>query len=720
MQNVKSVLRILAVAVFSLFLSEPITAQIANIDSLLKIVYQRPKQDTSYVRSCVALALQYQYVSIDSMEILARKAMKTAAILHDETGIADGYKILGIANYAKANKEQALHFDSLALTKYEKLNNLKGVGSVYNNMAVLYNSFGEYEKAAFFYDKSLRIRIQINDRKGIGDSYANLANTEYALGYYQRSLRHAYASLDIRQEINNQVGVTNSYMLLGLVFLSINDLKKSEFYFRKSLALSEEIGNIAQMSTLWNNLGGLYHANHNYDSALICFQRALKIVEDIQEQEGILIFTANIAELLMLLNRYEEAEVYLKKATSLISQNPAPHLTANVFMRKAEFAAHYKDYSQAITYMKMSFANAAIIGDKRMAMEASEILSRYLEQLHQDADALKYYKLSRNYKDSLFNEENEKKLREVEYTYELTEKQKAISALQTQNLLQHKISNQQRVGLILLTVLLIALLAVAYNLYKSRRKEHQYNLLISNQKVALEKQAQELTELNEVKDKVFSILSHDLRAPVSSILGLLQLLESEAISQQEFLSFKTLMRDQMGALNLVLDNLLNWSRQQMKGRITTIPVHVNIHEVVTQQIRLYSPILQQKNICILNDLPVSLSAYADTAQTEVIIRNLISNAVKFTPAGGSIRITGTMESNRCLVEVSDTGIGMDAETLRLLFSAKSTSTRGTAGELGTGIGLRLCKEFAENNQGSITIYSEVQQGTRIQLRLPIS
>ena len=235
------------------------------------------------------------------------------------------------------------------------------------------------------------------------------------------------------------------------------------------------------------------------------------------------------------------------------------------------------------------------------------------------------------------------------------------------------------------------------------------------------KQANELKELNATKDKFFSIIAHDLRSPFNSILGFSELLQDEA----KFTEIATIERyatiissTARNTLSL-LDNLLAWSRMQ-QGKVKFNPVSVILGNLVTQEFNVLENSALQKNIKLISGIPDNTILVADENMLSATLRNLFSNAIKFTPNNGKVVVFAKVEDGQVEISVSDTGIGMDTQALQRLFNIETSfTTRGTQNEKGTGLGLLLCKEFIEKHGGKITLKSELGTGSTFTFKLPI-
>ena len=245
-------------------------------------------------------------------------------------------------------------------------------------------------------------------------------------------------------------------------------------------------------------------------------------------------------------------------------------------------------------------------------------------------------------------------------------------------------------------------------------KRRQAELLI-------ERQNQELKELYATKDKLFSIIAHDLRSPFNSILGYSELLIENAKSNHddETVAFSEIINTSANNTLHLLDNLLNWARSQT-GQISFKPEKINLSDLINEMIEILNPIAKFKNISV-KFLPLTeIEVYADNNMLRTILRNLIHNAIKFTNLNGEIEINARQQKDIIHITVSDNGVGMDPETMEKLFKPDTShATSGTAKEHGSGLGLLICKEFVEKHGGTIGVKSEPGVGSIFQFTLPL-
>ncbi|MFY8021296.1 MAG: sensor histidine kinase, partial [Bacteroidia bacterium] len=243
---------------------------------------------------------------------------------------------------------------------------------------------------------------------------------------------------------------------------------------------------------------------------------------------------------------------------------------------------------------------------------------------------------------------------------------------------------------------------------------HNQEEVIKLRTNALNEQAQELKKLNNVKDRIFSIVAHDLRAPIKSLVSVLNFADDEDITLEELRKYLRGIRKNVDSLNLTLENLLVWSTNQVNGVQSTAEL-IDLRLIVNNKLVLYSFQSKEKELKLVSEIKERALVNIDPNHLKLILRNLISNAIKFTPNGGSISIGAQYLGNQMLeVYVKDTGIGMSADIIKkILEQGEIYTSYGTKNERGTGLGLMLCKEYVEFNGGIFRIESEPEKGTKV-------
>jgi two-component system, sensor histidine kinase and response regulator len=258
-----------------------------------------------------------------------------------------------------------------------------------------------------------------------------------------------------------------------------------------------------------------------------------------------------------------------------------------------------------------------------------------------------------------------------------------------------------------------------YGILATNKELQEKNIKIENQKTEIEQKAAELSELNLLKNKLFSVISHDLKTPMYALRNLFRSMQQLNMSGKEI---KAIIPDVVNDLNYttgLMENLLHWVRNQMHSA-SVMPGELDMAEIVVDAIHVHQLQASIKKVTIHPEMEGPFIVYADRDMVTLVIRNLLSNAIKFTPEKGEITIRLKNESSNCRISIIDNGIGMDPETLKKIQDNNYYSTQGTAKERGTGLGLMLSRDFLSKNGGELTINSEIGKGSIFSFTLPLA
>jgi signal transduction histidine kinase len=228
----------------------------------------------------------------------------------------------------------------------------------------------------------------------------------------------------------------------------------------------------------------------------------------------------------------------------------------------------------------------------------------------------------------------------------------------------------------------------------------------------------QLEESNKIKDKLFSIVSHDLRGPLISLQGVLDMVEMDSLSQEDLRRYTNKVGDRLHHTADFLENLLQWSRMQMQGeKFVPVAEKFPLQHLLISATQVLRAEAERKTIQLLVDAP-QIDAYADMNMLQTVVRNLVSNAIKFTHPAGRIDVTAARRDEFIVVRVTDSGIGIPEDQIGKLFTMYGITKPGTQLEKGTGIGLAVCKEFVERNGGTIKVESTEGLGTTFEFTIP--
>ena len=655
---------VLFITVILILQASFIVAQTDKIDSLATLLQKHTKEDTIRVNLLNEIAYKIYLTDFNKTRIYAEEANKLANKLNYKKGEAKSFRYIGISYYMQANYSLALKYYQKSLNIYEKLDIDKGIARCCNNIGMIYIYQEKFEKALDYLQKARKIGEEIGDKIGLSLSLNNIGNTYLKQGNYSLSLEYYQKSLKIKEELNNKRGIAGSY----------------------------------------HNIGKNYKFQENYPKAEEYLQKSLKISI---EQEIRSIEARNYTVL---------AEVYLRQNRT----------------------------KKAYNYSKKAYILSTEIGESNFQKESSKILALSCEALGSYKEAYKYHVIYTKMNDSIYNEKNLKKIANLEYQYKY-EKEKRIDELEQQKQdeiraeaerRQKKIRNFFISGFIFM-ILLAALISIIL------RNKHKANYILSKQKTLIEHKNEELfqrneeihsqseeliiknkklKELNATKDKFFSIIAHDLKNPFNTLLGFSELLLKNFKDYDQKQQFKFLNIINLSAkknFNL-LEKLLSWARSQT-GSIDFLPEKINLITLLNEIISLKTETAESKDIILSTNIETDLCINADKNMLSTILRNLISNAIKFTPQNGEISINAKAVNNSQYIQISvkDNGVGISEERQSKLFNtSESITTKDTENKTGTGLGLILCKEFTEKHGGKIWVESKKGKGSEFIFTIP--
>lgn len=290
--------------------------------------------------------------------------------------------------------------------------------------------------------------------------------------------------------------------------------------------------------------------------------------------------------------------------------------------------------------------------------------------------------------------------------------------LKAQNKINQEEIEQKNLLIIITLIFSSAILFISFLVYKRGIKSLRMNKILAEKNIEIIRQRQELEDLNNLKTKFFSIISHDLREPLLSLKGVLNLLDDDLLDKKEAKSMIKQLNVQFNVTSNLMDNLLIWAKAQMQGEKLN-KGGFNLYDLVNENINLQRTNVIQKQISIDNMLPRDLEIYADKEMIKVVIRNLINNALKFTPAKGNITVNYKLDQRKVKICISDTGIGLSKQELQQIFKRNFFSKTGLNEEKGTGLGLILCQEFIKKNNGTFDVESKKEEGSTFFFTLPL-
>lgn len=526
-------------------------------------------------------------------------------------------------------------------------------------------------------------------------------------------------SMDLRFAIFNYLGITHRKMKDYVSALNYFGYLEENYLYQLDHG---------QRFNLFMNKGNVYAVQRDYDKTEALFNKAYHEIQQIDHPSNLALITYNLGALYYRQKRYPEAEEYIQRSLDATVQIGDQVRIERCYRVLGTIQLDQDNYAKAEDFFLKALEIAKTIDHKKSILGNYKNLylnywSRgYENKTVEDMDqALTYMDLYQKLNDTLYQTETAEKILELEKQYETEKKNDQITLLEQENQLKQDqlyIQRTQRNFLIIFIILVCGILGIFIYFYSYHKKVNKLLQLqskrILSQRNKISIQNEKLQQSVDTQNKLFGIIAHDLRSPLVSISNVAKLIGFYMEDKRyDELEKAALMMEQKNDQVLELtDNLLNWAKSQSDD-LKPFFEPVSLKEVVEDCYELYQPIAEGKSIHLSHANSDDLVAWADRNMLKTICRNLINNAIKFTPKDGKINIAYRMKDERAELCVQDSGVGIEPERLAILFQvSRDKGTMGTEGEKSSGLGLAVCKEFVAALQGTIQVESELGQGSR--------
>jgi signal transduction histidine kinase len=629
---------------------------------IITIAFQKSYQLNPQLKLYDSLVSRYRYFKPDSALYFMNQGLELATRLNDDNGKAMMLNQWGMIYDNKGNYQESRKKYLQALEIYQRTGYVKGISAVTIRLGVVENRKGNHDKAIEYFLKSLAISEKNNYAYGIMESNLTVAEGYLGQKNYAVALKYLKKAEFISDTIPFSNLNLNIYNNFGVIYRDIKKYDLAEYYLKKGVALSNNIKYQGLNITLTNNLASVYARTGKKKEAIALQKEALKKAKEIQN------FLRETEVLLGLAENYKETDSrkalgYYKNALELTRKN-------NAYKRQVEILNQ-----MVILYRKEG---------------------NYKE-------ALTLIEEEKNLADSFLYKDINSRISDLQAEYELAKSQARVKELQYSN------TQQKLRSTIILSVAVFVMIILVFMVFNNRRNR-KFNQLLS-------KANQELKESNTVKDKLFSVLAHDLRGPFAAIINLLSMVKDGYLDEEEKNDLIDKITQNSTAYLDTLNDLVKWGETQIKG-LRINPQTIAVAKEIELNREFLSVLIEDKNISFSNEILPHVAVLADKAHFDLIIRNLISNAVKFTNTGGSIKVFAEDESQYIRITVKDSGIGMSAEKQSRIFNFENISLAGTGNEKGNSLGLILCKEYVLANKGTISVKSKKGEGSEFSFTLP--
>lgn len=616
----------------------------------------------------------------DSAIDLAKKGLSIANTTNNiEYQIKFLKSLINTAFKTRDFKSEIIYSEQL-IPVFEKTRQVKELSTIYLNISSVYGRTFNYNKAFYYIHKLIELTKKTGDLNMQAKAYSNL----------------------------------------GTIFSVIKDYKNALIYLNKGLKIIEGVkGKESLTISLYNNIAIAYGYNKEYEKTLDFQFKSLKLIEGGKDNRQRAITLSNIGFTFTLIKKDNEALVYFLKALPYAIKENDVLLLANIFRNIGSIYLKSQKYEKAYYYLY----KAEIIGKKYNNLialkDTYESLSDYYLIKKDYYNSFRYYLMFKNTNDSLFKTQNNNKITELKVQFETNEIEKENKLLKQKEVIhvleiqQKKLVNNLIILLSLLTSALVLLTFHRFWLKKKANKELSIkNELISNQNIKLQ-------EVNNTKDKFFTIIGQDIKEPFFDMKHyIFELYEKfDELNPTEYKELVDNLKTKSIYASRLLENLLIWARSQ-RDNIEISKQKLHLQTLINDSIRNFIVPAKEKLHKTEITIPEEYHVFADKYTMEVILGNIFNNAIKFTPDNGSIIISALLINDKIEIKISDNGVGISKQRLDKIFNIGDNNfTLSTDNVKGTGLGLLICKDFTEKNNGEIFIESTEGFGTTVTIRI---
>ena len=577
-------------------------------------------------------------------------------------------------------------------------------------------------EALIIYTKALEMAREEASLEAEGRALNGIGRAHYIMGNYHQSMDAFIGALEIREQLKDTVGVVNGYNNLGLIYGVQGQSEQAIQFHEKSLELCRDLGDPGLLFINYFNISVNYDELAQHEQALENVERALEAAKESGSRDYQEMALNRKAEILCHKGDLDES---IRIFESLLNDHPELTNWERCFTLSGLAKAYLKlqKWQQCLKYGLKAYELANEMESKWEMTRALESVSGAYAGLNQFELAYHHQVQLKEISAELFDEYKESEINYLKLQREQLENQR----LQNDNRIQEQQIRNQRQELQISIAASCIIVVLLILLFSKHRNQIRLNKLLTERTQVLEQQSKDLNEANQglhqlhdTKNKIYSIVAHDLRGPIGGLQALAELAVDQRTNREDIDIDQILemTRKQCASIFHALENLLSWANSQ-RGSVAYQPELRSLSDALLPALDLSESNAAQKQITLRNQIDPALEVFYDYMLINTVFRNLIGNAIKFTENGGQITLSVEELKDEIVISVADNGVGIPSENLdRILKPEHYNSTHGTNMEKGSGLGLKICAEFIQLHKGRIWVDSQVGEGTVVHFSIP--
>lgn len=643
----------------------PILTVVILLISLCGVAHSKPY---SFIKadSLLKIAKQYVDIDLDSSILLSQKVIAQAKLEKDWITEAKAYINIGLCNDFGGKYPEAIVNHQIALEKFSKINDVKGMGIAANLIGIAYYHMNDYKQVAHYYGLAITYFEVADYKEGIAGVLNGLGVLYSDINDYSKSIDYYTQSLNLKRELHDSIGIVTSLLNIAHIeFENNKNFDQALTHFNEVEKICALKNNTRLLAPCYTGKSGLYLTLGDYTNAIDYAKKALAIDEKHDNKRGASLSHIALADAYYGDNKKQDALKELYQAEKIATEINAQSQLIDIYDKFTILFANQADYSKAYFYLQ-----------KKITL-----------------------------KEIVFSEENKRTIEDIKATYEIEKKNQKIILLGEENkvgLLEIENTKKTKYFLAIFTLLLLLIIGIVVSRYRLKNKVSKL----------LAQKNQELLVSNASKDRIFAIISHDLTGPIAAFETISSIIHNNMndLPEERIKSLVKKMHDSSQDLQSLLMNLLNWAKSQ-QGYIRFKHEKFSLKPEIEKILSLYNFEIENKIKSVHVSVDIDLNS--DREIIHLVLRNILQNAIKFSKSTqAKIDISTETHEDYAIIKITDNGIGMDESDVNKLFKIEEDMSQlGNSRNKGSGLGLYLCHELMTLLNGDLRVESTLGVGS---------
>ena len=625
--------------------------------------------------------------------------------------------LLNIAwEFRFAHPDSTIFYGQKAYELGKSINVKKDLATALNYIAIAHNYNGNRVAALDYHRKAIEVASEQLDSSAVAHAYNSIGRVYFEQGMMQRSVDYYVGAQKIFENINDMSGMAYVYQSLGNLYRVQKDFKNTLDFYTRALALREKLGNKRNIMAANVLLGRVYQDQGQLEKAIEFFQKGYAIGRELGDEIQVAEIEIFLSQVYLKRGKLDVAESYCQQAYKSVEKVKNIRMLPWVNITMGEiYIAQNKD-QKALDYFNTALKSATAVKDAVSLRDSYFWLWKVAEKMKNKSLAISYHNSFLIMRDSTSSLDLAREVDRLQFQLKMEKTDRENEALKAAELSNAALIKQQRLQNLMLIIAVVAVLAIVIILWITNKRRRKINEKLALQNVEIRIRNHQLADLHNEKDTLMNIMVHDLKAPLNNIKGLTSLVAMDgAVNKDQQYYLKLINDATMSGLEMITDVLDAYS---VESGDTISQDEIDVQDFLTHRVNAFRKTASEKNVAVSADTE-QIQLRTDKGYLSRILDNLISNAIKFSPAGTAVTVQAGRENGHVWFSIRDQGPGFSENDKKHLFKKfKKLSARPTAGESSNGLGLAIVKILVDRLGGNIELISTQGQGSEFVIKLP--